>query len=85
MQKDRSKILGGVPLSIAQKVSQMVGKFNFDSNALILMTGGLSRSAALVEIISKTVGLQVTTHELAGFAGAVGVCVSAKAKEGQRG
>jgi len=85
MQKDRSKILSGVLLSIAQKILQMAGKLDFNKDKPLIMTGGLSRSTALVGVISKTIGIEVVTHELAQFAGAVGACISAKAKEAQCG
>jgi predicted CoA-substrate-specific enzyme activase len=77
MQKDRSRILAGALHSIALKIKQMAGKVAFNKDRPIMMTGGLSRSQALINVISKTVGLTVTTHELALFAGALGACVHA--------
>ena len=75
MQKDRAKIMRGVLGSIANKISQMAAKFDFDANKPILMTGGLSRSTLLLRIISESVGLRVETHERATFAGAIGACI----------
>ncbi len=75
MQKDRSKIMMGVLQSIAQKVRQMTGKFDFSESQPLLMTGGLSRSHVLLGIMAQTTGLHVTTHAHALFAGAVGACV----------
>lgn len=80
MQKERSKIMAGVLHSIAQKVRQMTGKIDFDGDTRLLMTGGLSRSNTLINIISQTIGLSVVTHEQALFAGAVGACICAANK-----
>ncbi|MDR0649091.1 MAG: acyl-CoA dehydratase activase [Synergistaceae bacterium] len=77
MQKDRSKIMTGVLQSIAQKIRQMTGKVGFTGTAPLLMTGGLSKSALLIRIIAQAISLDVITHELALFAGAVGACVCA--------
>ena len=77
MEKDRAKIMGGVLQSIAQRIRSMTGKINFDPEAPILMSGGLSRSKSLIEIISKITGLKVETHDNALFAGAIGACVCA--------
>jgi predicted CoA-substrate-specific enzyme activase len=82
MQKDRRKIMTGVLQSIAQKIRQMTVKLDFAENEPILMTGGLSRSKALMDIISKATGLSVITHENALFAGAIGACVCAVNKAG---
>jgi predicted CoA-substrate-specific enzyme activase len=81
MQKDRSKIMTGVLESIAQKIRQMTGKMDFINGAALLMTGGLSRSEALMKIIAQTTSLSVVTHRHAQFAGAVGACVCAKNRE----
>jgi len=75
MQKDRAKILTGVLQSIAQKTSQMTGKFVFDKTKPLLMTGGLSRSDVLVEIISQAIGFKVVTDKHSTFAGAIGACI----------
>lgn len=75
MEKDRSKIMGGVLQSIAQRIRAMTGKINFDLEAPILMSGGLSKSKALIEMISKITGLKVETHDNALFAGAIGACI----------
>ena len=83
MQKDRAKILMGVLQSIAQKIHQMAGKFDFDKNSPLLMTGGLSRSNILVKTISKAIGHDVITHEYAAFAGAIGACICAVNKDKQ--
>lgn len=77
MEKDRSKIMGGVLQSIAQKIRVMTGKIKFDLEAPVLMSGGLSRSKSLIEVISKITGLKVETHEHALFAGAIGACICA--------
>jgi predicted CoA-substrate-specific enzyme activase len=77
MQKSRSKIMTGVLQSIAQKIRQMTGKLDFTGSEPLLMTGGLSRSEVLMRIISQTINLDVITHKLAFFAGAVGACISA--------
>ena len=77
MQKDRSKIMGGVLQSIAHKIMNMAGKMDFISDTTLLMSGGLSRSMALIELISKETGLRVETHEHASFAGAIGACICA--------
>jgi len=77
MQNDRSKIMTGVLWSIAQKIRQMTGKIDFIGDMPLLMTGGLSLSKALLNIISKTTGLNVVTHERALFAGAIGACICA--------
>lgn len=75
MEKDRSKIMGGVLQSIAQKIRAMTGKINFDLDIPIFMSGGLSRSNSLIEMISKTTGLKIVTHEYALYAGAIGACI----------
>lgn len=75
MQKERSQIMAGVLQSIAQKIRQMAGKMDFPQDAPVLMTGGLSRSKALIAAISEVTGLHVVTHEYALFAGAVGACI----------
>jgi len=80
MQKDRAKILTGVLQSIAQKIRQMAGKFDFDENKPLLMTGGLSRSNVLVKAISQAIGFEVATHAHANFAGAIGACINAANK-----
>lgn len=80
MQKDRAKIMTGVLQSIAQKILQMTGKINFTKDAPLLMTGGLSKSTALLRIISQTTGLNVITHPRALLAGAVGACLYAENK-----
>lgn len=77
MEKDRSKIMGGVLQSIAQRIRTMSGKINFDLEAPILMSGGLSKSESLIKIISKITGLKVGTHDNALFAGAIGACICA--------
>lgn len=77
MQKDRSKIMGGVLQSIAQKIRTMTGKIDFNLDIPLLMSGGLSKSKALMEVISKITGLKIETHEKALFAGAVGACICA--------
>ena len=82
MQKSRSQIMTGVLQSIAQKIRQMAGKLNFAKNMPLLMTGGLSRSKVLMNIISQTIGLEVITHEHALYAGAIGACICASTKEG---
>lgn len=82
LQKDRSKIMAGVLHSIAQKIRQMTGRLDFLENAPLLMTGGLSRSKALVKILSQATGLNVAAHEYALFAGAAGCCVCALKKTG---
>ena len=74
-QKDRAKILTGVLQSIARKISQMTAKFDFEKDAALLMTGGLSRSQVLIGAISHAVGVEVITHERAVFAGAIGACL----------
>lgn len=83
MQKDRAKIMTGVLQSIANKISQMSAKFDFDRNKPLLMTGGLSRSKVLLGIISDAVGLPVETHERAAFAGAIGASICGMNKDGQ--
>jgi activator of 2-hydroxyglutaryl-CoA dehydratase len=80
MQKDRSKIMTGVLQSIAQKIRQMTGKLDFDAEKPLLMAGGLSRSKALLRILSETIGLTVVTHEHALYAGALGACICAENK-----
>ena len=80
MQKDRAKILTGVLQSIAQKIRQMAGKFDFDENKPLLMTGGLSRSNVLVKAISQAIGFEVAAHTHANFAGAIGACICAANK-----
>ena len=82
MQKDRSKIMTGVLQSIAHKIQQMSGKLDFDENNPLLMTGGLSRSKVLVDVISRMIGVNVATHEHGLFAGALGACVCAGKKRG---
>lgn len=81
MQKDRSQIMSGVLYSIAQKIRQMTSKANFSEGLPLLMTGGLSKSNALVDVISQTIGLDVFTHEHSLFAGALGACVCAAKKK----
>ena len=78
MQKDRSKIMTGVLHSIAQKIRQMTSKIDFIKDTPLLMTGGLSRSKVLLQIISRTIGIDVVTHDYALFAGAVGACICAE-------
>ena len=77
MQKDRSKIMTGVLQSIAQKIRLMTVKIDLSNDMPLLMTGGLSRSQVLMNIISRTTGLDVVTHEQALFAGAIGACICA--------
>lgn len=77
MQKERSQILAGVLHSIAQRVGQMINRMGFDPKLPLLMTGGLSRSRALLEAIAQSTALQVITHEQAPFAGAIGACICA--------
>lgn len=79
-RKDRGKILAGVLQSIAQRVAQMIGRFNFSSDLPVLLTGGLSQSRALLEAISKATGLTVLTHQQAPMAGAIGACLCARQK-----
>lgn len=80
MQAERSQIMAGVLQSIAQKIKQMVGKFDFDDDTPLLMTGGLSRSQALIKSISRATRLHVITHQDAIFAGAIGACICARDK-----
>lgn len=80
MQKERSQIMAGVLQSIAQKIRQMAGKMDFDTECPLLMTGGLSQSKALVSAISEATGLHVITQKQAIFAGAVGACICADKK-----
>ncbi len=77
-QKDRSRIMAGVLLSIAQKIQQMTSRLAFATDARLLMTGGLSRSNRLVAVLAETTGFSVQTHEEAVFAGALGACVCAR-------
>ena len=44
------------------------------------MTGGLSKSKVLTVIISQAIGIDVISHNLALFAGAVGACICAAKK-----
>lgn len=83
MQKDRAQIMAGVLESIAQKIRQMTGKIDFVNGTPLLMTGGLSKSTALIKAISKATGLDVITHEQALFAGAIGACICAYNKKSQ--
>jgi len=80
MQKDRAMIMNGVLQSIAQKIRQMTCKLDFAEGVPLLITGGLSQSAVLISIISKTIGLEVNTDKDALFAGALGACVCAANK-----
>ena len=82
MEKDRSMIMTGVLQSISQKIRQMAGKLVFAENKPLLMTGGLSRSKVLVDIIARTINAEVITDDYALFAGAIGACVCAKNKRG---
>jgi predicted CoA-substrate-specific enzyme activase len=83
MQRDRSKIMTGVLWSIAQKIRQMTGKFDFIEDMPRLMTVGLSRSETLIRIISQTIGIEVITHKHALFAGAIGACICAENRKNQ--
>jgi len=74
-QKDRAKILTGVLQSISQRIRQMTAKFDFDKDIPMLMTGGLSRSQVLINVISHATGIKVVTHKHAIFAGAIGACL----------
>ena len=77
MQKDRSKIMAGILESIAKKIQQQVGKVDFDQEKPLLMTGGLSKSKAIIKTISKIIGYEVITDSNALFAGALGACICA--------
>ena len=77
-ETDRSQIMAGVLQSIAQRVTQMMGRIGFGEGAPILMTGGLSRSNRLLEAIGQATGFQVITHAYAPFAGAIGACICAR-------
>ncbi len=81
MQKDRSQIMAGVLQSIAQKIQQQASRIDFTGDNPILMTGGLSRSSVLVEIIEKSIGFQVQSSDYSLYAGAIGACISAAKKE----
>ena len=88
MQKDRSHIMSGVLESIAQRIQQMTVKLDFDwtpdpRTAMckpLLMTGGLSKSSVLMKMLSKAIGMDVISHDLAPYAGAIGACVCALKK-----
>lgn len=75
---DRSKIMAGVLQSIAQRIRQMIERLGFSPGAPLLMTGGLSRSKALLEAIAKAAGLEIITHAYAPYAGALGACICAQ-------
>ncbi len=83
LETDRSKIMAGVLQSIAQRIRQMIEKLGFSKELPLLMTGGLSRSQALMEAISVATGFNVITHRYAPFAGAIGACVCAHGRERQ--
>lgn len=74
---DRSQILTGVLQSIGNKIWQMTGKLMIDESKPFLMTGGLSCSRLLMDIIAQITGLHIITHEYAAWAGAVGACICA--------
>ncbi|MFP3155543.1 acyl-CoA dehydratase activase [Lachnospiraceae bacterium ZAX-1] len=76
-QVKRSCIIAGVLKSIGTKMLQMLYKLKLSDNEPILLTGGLSRSKILVDIISNMSGYEVLTHDLSVFAGAIGACICA--------
>ena len=80
METDRSKIMAGVLQSIAQRIRQMIERLGFGQGVPLLMTGGLSRSQALIEAIAAATGLEVITHAMAPFAGAIGACICAQSR-----
>ena len=62
--------MAGILESIAKKIQQQVGKVDFDQEKPLLMTGGLSKSKAIIKTISKIIGYEVITDSNALFAGA---------------
>ncbi|MEL1135573.1 acyl-CoA dehydratase activase [Desulfitobacterium sp. THU1] len=81
MQKDRAQIMAGVLQSIARKIQQQAGKIDFTTDQPLLMTGGLSKSALLIDTIAQAIGYEVKSCAEAVYAGAIGACICAANKE----
>jgi len=72
----RELVINGVLRSIAIRIQGVLSKLQLQKNDILLMTGGLSRSKKIVEIISEVTGFEVITNEKSPFAGAIGAAVS---------
>jgi len=70
-------VLGGVVLSIGEKISQLANKVGIAKQSDILFTGGPSSIASLRETIQKLTGYNVATHALSVYAGAIGAALPA--------
>lgn len=71
----RELIINGVLRAVAIRIQGMLSKLQPQKDDIFLMTGGLSRSKKVVNIISKVTGFQVITDHTAPFAGALGAAV----------
>lgn len=79
---DRGRIIGGVMLSVAARVAQMLRKTDLAGDRPLLMTGGLSGYACLLRAISEASGRQVSAHPDSLYAGAIGAALSVQVQGG---
>lgn len=74
---DRRRILGGVVISVASKVSLLCAKLGFKPGDELLMTGGLANCSSLTEALSMACNCSVYGHADSIYAGAIGAALSA--------
>lgn len=73
--KPREDIAAGVIDSVAARVANLVTRFGAGQE--LVLTGGLCDSPYFLQIFSKKVNRQVTTHPFARYAGALGAALAA--------
>ncbi len=72
----KEDIAYGIVESIVNKVASQYGKLSVPGDRCYL-TGGLCESPYILESLSRTLGLTVTSHPLARYAGAIGAALTA--------
>ena len=70
----------GVLHSIARRISNQFAKLGGGSFDRVLFTGGLSRSEAFTAVLAQHLSVQVLTHDLSQYAGALGAALVGEAK-----
>ena len=84
-QVERSEILLGVIVSIAQRIKQMMAKLDFKETDILLMTGGLAQSKVVCQTIARETGMKIINDDYSLLAGALGAAIHGKNKiEGGR-
>lgn len=79
-QVDRSEILLGVIVSIAQRIKQMLAKVGFNENDTLLITGGLAQSKVICQMLAKETKMNIVNNDYSLLAGALGAALYGEKK-----